>query len=1327
MRYEIIVGIKSTDETFIQNSYLDTFEDVSISLNYNIADITDISTKKSSYSKTIDLPDTENNRQVFKYIFDINADLSSGTINNFNPNKKTKCWVLKDGLIQFEGNLQLTNINYNFDTKRFIYQAVIYSDNDNLFKNIGEKFLSDLNLSAYDHSWNYQNVVGSWSASWTNGYYYPLIDYGFPLNLGKLQAQDNRSTQFYPAIYLKTLINQIFTEAEYTYKSDFFNTPFFESLIIPFNNKNLIPSSGILTNQNIIAIGGLINDVDISANNIGNVDWGCITWDQELYDPNGFFDPSTSAYKYIGTQSISQRFTVKFNLRINPGNVTTNEAPWQSWSDNIRLYVVRSKDANGNNVPNWSATPGYFDFINWPTISIGGQQRIQLRSGIDAPYPGWSKTQIPGTNDYICTGIFTTDYINPPLRNQEEVRFFITRSINNQAANPKTQFVSYPIDNPPFFQAEIDPTQASQFTLLEMKNLVPANVKQKDLLVSVFRLFNLYIEPDKESLNTIIIEPKDDYFEKYQTIKDWSNKLDLTNNIDSEILSNTQNRTYIFTYKSDKDYYNSKYVEYNNQTFGEFKYDIDNDFLASDKKIEVIFSPTPLNKLPGSQNIYLPSIFQLNNGAVTRLEGMNIRLLYKSPKFLPTNERIKVDGVEQSIYPYAGYVDDPLNPQVSLNFGQVDSFYSGYSETNNNLVYNYYLNTLIEVSDINSKKITANLYLDSNDINQFKFSDLIYLDVDNMAGYYRVNKIIDYDPSKYTTTKVELLKAYNYNLEFATFSYEIPPCTCYTTMEINYTFGEANAWMANVNSFAETSLQYIIFYSPYNNIPIAYPYPVNENLTIDDLVTYFANNPVQNFSFEKDPNTLDVTIRLKILSLCGSGQKDFRQSMGSTTSSIIGSATIVEQSSSGCNSPNGLKYQQQSGNRISPPKDLVMVGNISTDASNTFTDINNIVSGPDNFIAGYNNIVSGNSNAIQGNSNVINGDNNYNISSNTLILGSSISNTYESSQPSILVGKSIDNYTEGSFLFGNNISVGVGTQSNTITNTFSAVDTPSNGLFIFGNNIEITQPTDSSFIVGNNITLTQSLPSDTFYIGSQTVEINSTQIITNVTGTASFNKMIVGDLVVQDIANNNPGNFRINQYNPSNYPNGSYLFFGSPGPGMEIQYYDYDGNGLFLESLNGSSYYSRIELNDSYTSVIHNDFAGDVLETEIRLGTNYIDFYSINNIYSSFERNFYKLGIFTTNSNVLDTILFTCATGSLRTIETILQGYDNNLNLAYSSKKTATFDGAQIGTTKTIYEETNFSTYSTDLKVVGGDAVISVSAGATQSVEWKFYIKQYGS
>jgi hypothetical protein len=48
--------------------------------------------------------------------------------------------------------------------------------NQTLFSEIGDKYLTDIDLTDLDHIYNKQNVIYSCTQSQSFGYYYPLID-----------------------------------------------------------------------------------------------------------------------------------------------------------------------------------------------------------------------------------------------------------------------------------------------------------------------------------------------------------------------------------------------------------------------------------------------------------------------------------------------------------------------------------------------------------------------------------------------------------------------------------------------------------------------------------------------------------------------------------------------------------------------------------------------------------------------------------------------------------------------------------------------------------------------------------------------------------------------------------------------------------------------------------------------------------------------------------------------------------------------------------------------------------------------------------------------
>jgi hypothetical protein len=489
MRFELLIDNTTNvnDVNGVGRTYLDTYDDESISLNYNIADLTNLANKNSSYSKTIKLPDTKVNRKAFLNIFNIerNAFLTENSLGSittfdsesrwFDPNKKVKCYILKDSLTIFEGNLQLTGINYDYDTFNSYYEVVIYAENYTLFKSMGEKFLSSLDLTRYDHQMSPSVVLSSWTASSTNGFFYPMIEYGIPLT----RSRDFRSFDFYPAMYVKVIWDQIFAEAGYSYQSEFLESEPFDRLILPYVNGNL---SGVVAGLTLSEDGVLVSYEDTTSRTFQLDKWsspsptftgfkqtGTGGWTYSYYagpnlnkniifwapvsatasyDPNSLYNSSTLKYKNPLNQRFGLRFRITLDIEskltydntgigpVNPqwggqGNNPLNLTP----TDDIRIYIKRqvsptgasvsiSKDASQYNIFQFVLIDDFTPGVKYPDATFAGQRFYSLRNNPQ----GLSVTN-DGSGKYRYTGTIVSDYIVDPLtiREGEEVIVFVTR------------------------------------------------------------------------------------------------------------------------------------------------------------------------------------------------------------------------------------------------------------------------------------------------------------------------------------------------------------------------------------------------------------------------------------------------------------------------------------------------------------------------------------------------------------------------------------------------------------------------------------------------------------------------------------------------------------------------------------------------------------------------------------------------------------------------------------------------------------------------------------------------------------------------------------
>ncbi len=901
--YQVIIGRSINAVDYGQNpkAYLDTFTDETISLNYNIADIVDLANKNSSYSKTIRFPNTKYNQQVFSDIWSLNMTTEYLTTNVyiFDPNVKTKAWILKDNVIQFEGNLQLTNIIFDYNLNSIVYECVVYSDNDGLYKDIGESYLSDLDLTRFDHSWNATNILASWQAPYGNGYYYPMIDYGVPLSM----TRTFRVSDFLPAMYLRTIWDQIFAEAGYTYDSDFLTGDYFSHLIMPYSNKS-VPSSitlGITPQKSVLSIAQTTTQsvAYLRKNNSSyNTQPYLARWiyeytatpmkgDTAIFNPNNLYNFTQSFYTNPANERFAQKLQITYTIRsqVRYAGIPFQSPNWipQQWggdTGDIYIFAVRSDGAQGT----FGTQASIFNLFNLPTSSGAnlGWKRFYFNGevgySIRGNAQGGQEFFDPATNEYEYRGTITTDLLIDPnaLKFNENVMIWAgTRAEFNKPGeySPGVQFgdlfdVTLKIVNMSFNVIYESSVAVEDSTILT-SNILP-NMKQKDFLTNVIRMFNLYIDIDKTQPKRFLIEPRDDYYAKYQRTQDWSEKLDLTKEISTQIASNLQNRSQILTYKDDKDYYNTEYTNLTNTVFGEYKYEFDNEFASGEKKIELIFSPTPTVKLPLSNAMFISSIYGFNNGNLTNLGGFNPRILYANTLGLTAGDTYNFwtngynigTAATMSQYPYAGFADEPRNPNTSLNFGTIQPFITNYNETINNLYYTYWQNTFLELNSPQSRIIEAYFNLTPTDIGNFSFADLFYLTIDNVAGYYRVNKIIDYDPSKYESTKVQLIKALNYTNNLTDYG-----AVCPITITKCLVGTELTTFLDVINSYYYTLTHYLTFFSnaPSDPTYLTWDYSVDTYpIQWNNVVDFINDGQLVGFSANYYPGVTQCTLNFEV-------------------------------------------------------------------------------------------------------------------------------------------------------------------------------------------------------------------------------------------------------------------------------------------------------------------------------------------------------------------------------------------------------------------------------------------------------------------------------
>ncbi len=665
-------------EIYIENYQVDLVQDISTDFTYTVDDIKDFGAKNTSFSKTISLPGTAKNNQIFGFVFDLgNSNVTNDALpnvnSNFNASKVANCRILIDKIQIFKGVIRLLEIVNQSGTIE--YQCSVYGDLGGFISQLGNSRLEDLDFSDYDEDWTFSNITSSWDSVSGYGVYYPLIDTG-AVSTNKVDFQYKA---FKPALYVKEYLEKIIAGTNYTWDFPLLETDLFKRLIIPCNQKTLQK----LTNTALKA--------DVTSNTYNN--------------------PS-----YIHFTAITLG-----DFTFGGGHIFTYNSA-TPMIDEINLNI--------------SGLINSINAGNTATLSLYKNASLLREQIIAVP-----TTPMPFNVDLSVQGV---------TFNQNDTLYVsVTSNVTQLQQLGGTLEV---IKSTPSLQA------VNLGEEIIINNTIPKGIFQRDFFISICKMFNLYVYDDQFDENKLHIKPYIDFYDG--TTEDWSNKVDRSKAWSIKPMSEVNSRYYQFKFKSDNDYYNDNYRKRFNEGYGDRIYDTEFDFVNNTSSTEVIFAASPLFQAQDTDKVY-PAIYKKSNENVKE-DSMDFVIRIMQAQKINGRATWKIeDGTSNlgslNVYGYAGhlYFNSSFIPINDINFGAPSEvFFSTTSYPITNLFSAYYSDYMSEITDKDSKLLTCQVLLNSLDILQLDFTKMIWID----GVLFRINKVLNYNPMNYTTTKVELLK-----------------------------------------------------------------------------------------------------------------------------------------------------------------------------------------------------------------------------------------------------------------------------------------------------------------------------------------------------------------------------------------------------------------------------------------------------------------------------------------------------------------------------------------------------------------------------------------
>lgn len=315
-----------------------------IPLTYAINDLAELKDRNAYVSNIFKIPPTPNNLAICGYPND-------PTLIQLEPYRKNSAKIVQNGIeIVPNGIAIISKGGYNIEVQ-------VLAGLTGFFDALGDKKITDLDLSAYDHIWNLANVAGSQNN--TDGYIYPVIDYG------SLSATDRRAqtTELRPATFRKTIIEAIIAEAGYTASGSYQAYEKYNKSLVAFANDKFTHSKAfidILKTYKVSARKTTLQTIaPPQSETLINLEDDASTDPFNAWDGTVYTAPEYMRVKFTFNYSIDQIRAVVFGstpenyISIQKltggvwadlgGNLTTNTAPpgdRQSFPDQVITFIT---------------------------------------------------------------------------------------------------------------------------------------------------------------------------------------------------------------------------------------------------------------------------------------------------------------------------------------------------------------------------------------------------------------------------------------------------------------------------------------------------------------------------------------------------------------------------------------------------------------------------------------------------------------------------------------------------------------------------------------------------------------------------------------------------------------------------------------------------------------------------------------------------------------------------------------------------------------------------------------------------------------------------
>ncbi len=868
---EIRVELRDFTDSILGNLDITSSDDFPLSLTYQNFDIRDFNSRNGSFSKTFKVPATKNNNKLFNHIY------KDGNVDIKKIRKDIPACIYSDNLPIMYGTLRMSKINKQKDVLE--YDCIFLGDNMDWANGLKSLELKDMKFSSSPYS-DYLSLL---NGTITPTYHtfvnvqdvtqHPSFDTDYVKNQDKIiypllsvgegvSPKDHvTDLEFVPCVYLKNIWDKIFQGQGYEVNSEFCDSQFFKSLIIPLEfekngeqvnlrngkiEKNDSPEqiSNYYANQpqsevESRAVGNPTinkrngNVVGGTSIDVPNVNITTAQYARYAFYGNDFVDPAdinpNVSSSYQGNVRTNNSGLGSSMVVVN--NSGLHELTWNvdvevgsaSFNANILDETVEIKihaEVWKTNLTDDSSDLYYDDVEEALTRTTGS--RLIWKSD--------TRTHNIDEDDdvKIFEENFSGDFTTIPTNTSESYLFVVVPRLTDYAGGNAGSMITK------YIGGTFEITGASQFSvgeeIPEIQYMLPDG-KQSDFVAGVSQMFNLQFKTDSAA-KTVSVEPYD-YFYSFNNAYDWTDKIDYSKNTSEDFIYDIKSKI-IFKYKdASNDAFLERYNKRNDVDWGAYKEInttgefLQGEFIVENKYFSPSFNwyePDYIDDTSSSFSvtntplipIYHKDFSNINNNAPSaeRAEksyaiGSRILLLNPPNQYMSTANKTKNVGQNGSWQRYHQATNNDLSAESTNKFlftkaAFINLSASDYDETTTYRTRKYlsmgtyngsevFIDNNLSFSDVSQKLylkdaggatnstiiqkgLFSNFYskmikqlkqkprikvvyinLSYSDVCNIDFSKLVVID----GVYHRINKIVDFQPHKKESTRVELVDYYN--------------------------------------------------------------------------------------------------------------------------------------------------------------------------------------------------------------------------------------------------------------------------------------------------------------------------------------------------------------------------------------------------------------------------------------------------------------------------------------------------------------------------------------------------------------------------------------